>query len=117
VGTVPTSIPTNTSVNVPINFNPSSAGLKMCSVTIDTNGTPEAIQVVEASGTGTLAVINTATITPTYGAGNIVNVGSSEQHNVSVTATAASNLGVLRIMSATISPSTSTWITFAANQG
>ena len=115
VGGPPAPIPPGFFANIPVTFNPTSAGDKACSISIVTNGTPAPSVVVNATGRGTLAVINVST--PNYGAGNIVNQGSSETANISITNTAATNVGVLSIMSATISPSTSTWFTFAAGQG
>jgi hypothetical protein len=120
VGAIPASpIPPTFSALIPITFNPTGPGLRSCALTIVTNGTPDGTRVVNASGRGTLAVINTSN--PTYGGGtNIVEQGLSATTNISVSNTQSVNKGILRVQSAAIAAvggSQTSWFSFTTGQG
>lgn len=115
VGTVPPMITAGMSVNVPITFDPTIEGLQSSSLTIVTDGTPQPTQNVNATGRGTNAVIGVANAS--FGGTNIVPVGTSVGTTMTISNTAASNAGVLRITGGSISPSAGSWITFGAAAG
>jgi outer membrane protein OmpA-like peptidoglycan-associated protein len=120
VGLPPASpIPPTFFANVPVTFNPTIAGNQSCSITVVSNGTPDGEQLIDATGRGTLAVINMNN--PTFSGGtNIVEQGSSGSTNISVSnAAPAVNRGVLGVTSAVIAPvsGSASWITFGATNG
>jgi uncharacterized protein (TIGR03382 family) len=115
IGTIPTTtLATGAFTDVPVFFDPGIAGTFSVAIVVLTNGTPQASQVANVMGRGTLAEL--AVDDPTFGATNVVERGSSATTNITITNTATTNAGVLSVSGASITPA-STWFSFAAAQG
>jgi outer membrane protein OmpA-like peptidoglycan-associated protein len=96
--------------NVGVTFNPSAAGARTATLTINSDGTNDPVTVT-LNGTGLAARIGVTDVS--FG---IVNVGSSDTDSISVTNAETTNPGPLRITGATINGGDG-WFTFGATTG